>query len=271
MAMQTAIARQNRRGVWLYNQLLCRNSDILSSETKTPLRGGISIQGPTVWAVPGSPHFYTIHGCDSLSSATDGNPHTQLTWRLAHSGPIAGGFDIAQDPPPQPLRLPGAQGQLCQEHTVTRPASFIPGHSYQLRTDDSNCLSRASPNNSVPHGFLQGRYRPFAQSFPENPGPYGSGFAGTSVGFASHATHPVLSQAEGSILGLASWWIWPVCISPGPLEGPPRRDLRHGAQKKGCHDRRFQQGFIYLIYITCLVNCLFTTPAELLMVQLALA
>ncbi len=37
-----------------------------------------------------------------------------------------------------------------------------------------------------------------------------------------------------------------LCISPGPLEGPlltkAGRDLRHGAQKEGCHDRRFQQG-----------------------------
>ncbi len=30
-------------------------------------RGGISIQGPPVWAVPGSPHFYVMHG-SSLSS-----------------------------------------------------------------------------------------------------------------------------------------------------------------------------------------------------------
>ncbi len=37
-----------------------------------------------------------------------------------------------------------------------------------------------------------------------------------------------------------------LCISPGLLEGPllakARRDPRHGAQKEGCHDRRFQQG-----------------------------
>ncbi len=37
-----------------------------------------------------------------------------------------------------------------------------------------------------------------------------------------------------------------LCISPGPLEGPllakARRDPRDGAQKEGCHDRRFQQG-----------------------------
>ncbi len=37
-----------------------------------------------------------------------------------------------------------------------------------------------------------------------------------------------------------------LCISPGPLEGPllakARCDLRHGAQKEGCHDRHFQKG-----------------------------
>ncbi len=116
-------------------------------------RGGISIQGPAVWSDPGSPYFYMMHGCGSLPSATDRNLHTQLPRRLANSGPVAGGFNIAQDPPPQPLKLPGAQGQLCQEHTVTHPTSFVPGHSYRLSADDSNCLSGASHNNSrLPSG-----------------------------------------------------------------------------------------------------------------------
>ncbi len=65
--------------------------------------GGVSIQGPPVWAVPGSPHFYAMHGCSSLPSAADGNPHPQLPRRLAHSGQVRGSFNIAQDPPPQPL------------------------------------------------------------------------------------------------------------------------------------------------------------------------
>ncbi len=86
--------------------------------------------------------------------------------RLAHSGPVVGGFNIAQDPPPQPLRLPGAQGQICQEHTVTQPSNGDSG----------------------------------------------------------------------------------LCISPGPLEGPllakARCDPRHGAQKKGCYNRHFQQWFV---------------------------
>ncbi len=119
-------------------------------------------------------------------------------WLMAQSGPIADGFNIAKDPPPQPLRLPGAQGQLCQEHTVAQPASFVPGHSYQLSAGDSNCLSGDSHNNSAPHVFLQRGNRPTAQSFPENAGPYGSGFARTSVGSASYATYPALAETEGS-------------------------------------------------------------------------
>ncbi len=130
------------------------------------IRRGASIQGPVVWAIPGSPHFYTMHGCGSFPSATDENPCTQLPRRLAHSGPVADGFNIAQDPPPQPLRLPGAQGLLCQEPNVTQPTGFVPGYSY--------CLSGVSHDNSTPRCLFQGRSRPSAQSFPENAGPYGS-------------------------------------------------------------------------------------------------
>ncbi len=119
-------------------------------------RGGLSIPGPVIWAVPGCPHFYMMHGCGSLPSETDGNPYTQLPRWLAHFGPVAGGFDITQDPPPQPLRLPGAQGQLCQERTVTQPTSIVPGYSYRL-ADDSYCLSGAGHLNSASRGILQGR------------------------------------------------------------------------------------------------------------------
>ncbi len=146
-------------------------------------RGGISIQGPAVWAILGSLPFYMMHGCGSLPSATDGNPHTQLPRQRAHSGPVAGGFYIAQDPPP--LRLPGAQGQLCQDHTVTQPTCSWA----QLSTHMTECIWQQ------------------------------------------------LSQRNGDS---------DLCISPGPLEGPlqakVRRDLRHGTQKEGCHDRSFQQG-----------------------------
>ncbi len=65
-----------------------------------------------------------------------------------------------------------------------------------------------------------------------------------------HVTYLVLAEAEGSIRGLASRTPSRngdsgLCISPSPMERPlakARRDHRHGAQKEGCHDRRFQQG-----------------------------
>ncbi len=123
-----------------------------------------------------------------------GNPHTPLPRQLAHFGPVAGSFDIAQDPPPQPLRLPGAQGQLCQERTVTQPTGIVPGYSYRLGADDSYGLIRASHLDSASHDFLQGRQRPSAQSFSEDAGPYGSSFTGTSAGSASYATHPFLVE-----------------------------------------------------------------------------
>ncbi len=60
-----------------------------------------------------------------------------------------------------------------------------------------------------------------AQSFPENAG---SSFAGTPIGSASHATHPVLAEAEGSIRGLASrmpprYGDSALCITPVPPKG----------------------------------------------------
>uniref|UniRef100_A0A673L696 XK-related protein n=1 Tax=Sinocyclocheilus rhinocerous TaxID=307959 RepID=A0A673L696_9TELE len=34
--------------------------------------------------------FYEVHGCGSLPAETDGNPHSELPRRLAHSGPVGG-------------------------------------------------------------------------------------------------------------------------------------------------------------------------------------
>ncbi len=163
-------------------------------------RGGLSIPGPVIWAVPGCPHFYMMHGCGYLPSETDGNPYTQLPRWLAHFGPVAGGFDITQDPPPQPLRLPGAQGQLCQERTVTQPTSIVPGYSYRL-ADDSYCLSGASHLNSASRGILQGRL-------------------GSSSSKKKNLLHV---ETEGSSSGLASRMVTRACVQPWPVGETPSR------------------------------------------------
>ncbi len=94
------------------------------------LRGrGLPVHGPTLWAVSGPPYFYEVHGRGSFPSETDGNPHSQLPRRLAHSGPVRGGTTFTQNPHPQPLRAPGAQGQFRQKRTVSQPTSIVPGYS----------------------------------------------------------------------------------------------------------------------------------------------
>ncbi len=102
------------------------------------LRGsGLPVHGPTLWAVSGPPYFYEVHGRGSFPSETDGNPHSQLPRRLAHSGPVRGGTTFTQNPHPQPLRVPGAQGQFCQKRTVSQPMNIVPGYSSGLSSHES--------------------------------------------------------------------------------------------------------------------------------------
>ncbi len=86
---------------------------------------GLPVRGPTLWAVSGPPYFYEVHGRGSFPSETDGNPHSQLPRRLAHSGPVRGGTTFTQNPHPQPLRAPGAQGQFHQK------AHCLPANEYR--------------------------------------------------------------------------------------------------------------------------------------------
>ncbi len=74
------------------------------------------------------------------------------------SGPVAGGFNIAQDPPPQPLSLPGAQGQLCQEHTVTQPTSSFLGTVIDSVQMTATVSAERAILNSAPRSLLQGRW-----------------------------------------------------------------------------------------------------------------
>ncbi len=181
--------------------------------------------------------------CDRWESAYSTTSTTGSFW------PSRRWFNIAQDPPPQPLTLPGAQGQLCQEHTITQPMSFVPGHSYRLSADDSNCLSGVNRDNSAPRGLLQGRYRQSAKSFPElglmvaaslvlqlgllhmRPIQFWLKQRGPSAAWR-HGCHCV-TVTLACVSALAHW--------RGPLLAKARRGPRHGAQKEGCHDRCFQQ------------------------------
>ncbi len=228
------------------------------------LRGsGLPVHGPTLWTVCGPPYFYEVHGRGSFPSKTDGNPHSQLPRRLAHSGPVRGGATFAQNPPPQPLRAPGAQGQFRQERTVSQPTSVVPGNSSGLSSHEScdsarTCsghsetrghLQERHPGHSETRGHLQERHCSPTQSISENAGPHGRSIASVTAGPAPHAAPSTLVETTGSTQRMASrtpahQGESGLCDSPDPLEEPTMdeegRGHGVGLQQESCHDRRLQ-------------------------------
>ncbi len=150
-------------------------------------RGLVHVAGSErrVLSHPGSPHNRWF------LRFVDWNLHTQLPHRLSRSGPVAGGFNIAQDPPPQLLRLPGAQGQLAK--SIRSPASEF--HSWeQLWTQCRwQQISQRSEQRQFSATRLASRKGPPVRSKLSREC---WAFAGTLVGSASHATYPVLAEAE---------------------------------------------------------------------------
>ncbi len=212
------------------------------------LRGsGLPVHGPTLWAVSGPPYFYEVHGRGSFPSETDGNPHSQLPRRLAHSGPVRGGTTFTQNPHPQPLRAPGAQGQFRQKRTVSQPTSIVPGYSSGLSSHESGDSARMRSGHSETRSHLQERHRSPTQSVSENAGPHGRSIASVTAGPAPPPS--MLVETTGSTQRMASWT--PayqgesgLCNSPDPLEEPTvdgeGRGHGVGPHQESCHDRRLQ-------------------------------
>ncbi len=214
------------------------------------LRGsGLPVHGPTLWAVSGPPFFYEVHGRGSFPSETDGNPHSQLPRRLAHSGPVRGGTIFTQNPHPQPLRAPGAQGQFRQKCTVSQPTNIVPGYSSGLSSHESGDSARTRSGHSETRGHLQERHRSPTQSVSENARPYGRSIASVTAGPAPHAPPSTLVETTGSTQRMASRTLAyqgesGLCNSPDPLEEPKvdgeGRGHGVGPHQESCHDRRLQ-------------------------------
>ncbi len=207
------------------------------------LRGsGLPVHGPTLWAVSGPPYIYEVHGHGSFPSETDGNLHSQLPRRLAHSGPVRGGTTFTQNPHPQPLRAPGAQGQFRQKRTVSQPTNIVPGYSSGLSSHDN---ARTRSGHSETRGHLQERHRSPTQNVSENAGPYGRSIASVTAGPAPHAPPSTLVETTGSTQRMASRTLAyqgesGLCNSPDPLEEPTvdGEGRGHGVEphQESCHD-----------------------------------
>ncbi len=180
------------------------------------LRGsGLSIYGPPLWAVPGSPHFYEVHGRGSFLAETDGNPHPELPRRLAHFGSVGGRDSISQIRAPQPLRVPRTLGQFRQECAVPQPTNFVPENSHRLNASITVTSELALAIQQLAASFK--RNPPTPQSISEDAGPHGLSVFGTSLGPASHAAPSVLAETLSSVTDASvSRWarpalqLWPL-------------------------------------------------------------
>ncbi len=87
-------------------------------------------------AVPGSPHFYEVHGCGSFPAETDGNLHLELPQRILvhledellsqrsvlHSHLECLGFRVKRALSPQPTHfIPGNSYRLSRRKVVVMP------------------------------------------------------------------------------------------------------------------------------------------------------
>ncbi len=171
------------------------------------LRGcGLSIYRPSLRAVPDSSHFYEVHGCSSFPSEADGNSHSELPRWLACFSPVRGWATICQIPPPQPLGMPGTQGQFCQELAAPQPMDSVPGSSSWLSLNEGSSSARTCTGHTAACGLLQNWSLSPSQDVSEDAGPHG---------------------ATAGPLGKT-------------LSGSSGCDSGNGLQKEGCFDRCVQ-------------------------------
>ncbi len=91
---------------------------------------------------------------------TDGNSHSKLPRWLSHLSSVRCWATISQIPPPQPFRMPGTQGQLCQERTIPQPNNIVPGSSFRLSPNVGSSHARTCTGHSEARGLLQSASRP---------------------------------------------------------------------------------------------------------------
>ncbi len=156
-------------------------------------RGGISIQGPTIWAVPGYLDDWLIL---AQSEAVSTSHKTLL---ISHLGCLGIRVNFAKSILSRSQRvsfLGTVIDSVQMTATVSAERATMIHHQAASFKELKELISarHCCKCCALIIRFLEGRYRPSVQSFPEKAGPYGSVFAGTLVGSASHATHPVLDE-----------------------------------------------------------------------------
>lgn len=106
-------------------------------------------------SVSGCCYWEVEYSASSFLPESDGNPHTQLPWRLAAFSPVKPEAMHPQIPAPQSSGKPGIQGQHWQELAPPHSTDFVRGCGLWLSSNAVLSLTRAHPENQEFGGPVQ--------------------------------------------------------------------------------------------------------------------
>ncbi len=184
-----------------------------STQAVSPLcirRASISVQGPPLRAVPVTSCLHQGHGGSPCSNEGKRYSHSQLTQRLAHTGPVSRAVMRTQGHSAQSPQPVGASGQLGKEQTLPCAEDLFSWYGVVLGQPHSTSLNRTCSIGAELPGVFPAQEGGSTETISEAPGAYGIRSRCYAAQVASYETASVLASRPGPVMGIATLHL------PGP-------------------------------------------------------
>ncbi len=183
--------------------LSCLDSPSAQAVSLLCVRGtGISVQGPSLRAVPVAPRLYEGCGGGPCSHERTRHSHSQLFRQLAHSGSVAGSVVWAQGHGAQsPV---GTSGQLGKEQTLSSAEDLFSWYGVGLCQPDSPPHRGMCSVNAELLEFSQVQDSGSTETISEAPGAYGIRSRSNAARTASYEAASALASWPSPEMGVAT-------------------------------------------------------------------
>ncbi len=194
-------------------QLVCSNRpegrllscfDPSSTQTVSPLcvrRASISIQDPTLRAIPVTSCLHQGGGGSPCSIKGSRHSRSHLPRRLAHTGPVSSTVVRTQGHGALSPQQVGASGQLGKEKILPCAEDLFSRHGVELGQPHSTSLIRACSVDAELPGVFTEQEGGSTETLSEAPGTYGICSHGHATRTASHETASALASRPGHGVG----------------------------------------------------------------------
>ncbi len=184
--------------------LSCLDSPPTQAIPTVCVRGSsVSVQGPTLRAVPVASRLYESRGGSHCSSQRMRRSHSQLSRRLADPGTVSGPVVRTQGHgalSPQPV---GTSGQLGKEQTLPCAEDLFSRYGVGLGQPDSATHRGARPVSVELPEFVQRQDSGPTETFSEAPGAYGIRSRSNAARVASYEAASALASRPSPEMGVA--------------------------------------------------------------------